>query len=140
VSPQFALPGDTLDAQTCKEVRVSDPEITAFIESALATTAEACVLWPFSRDPQGYGRVQDDSLKMHKYTYAHRYVCKLAHGPAPEGRPLAAHFCNVRECVHPAHLCWSSYVENTIDRYIKKHPKKLYKLRSRNVMTVRLAQ
>ena len=82
---------------------------------------EACILWPFEvkTGNKDYGRQRPriGGNKRRNITI-HRYVCELAHGPAPHGRPHAAHLCNVKRCINPDHLRWSSNSENMLDRRI----------------------
>jgi hypothetical protein len=79
-----------------------------------------CLIWPFARGPEGYGRVQFRK----KITAAHRAICILAHGE-PSLRSLhAAHSCGngYDGCVNPSHLRWASKKENEADKLIhNKH-------------------
>lgn len=74
-----------------------------------------CLIWPFSRE----GRVGRGQMGVNGRTgWAHRFMCEAAHGPAPEGRPQAAHSCGNghKGCVNPRHLSWKSNSENQLDR------------------------
>lgn len=73
-----------------------------------------CLIFPFSRHPTGYGSFGHLG-EMH---YAHRFMCELAHGPAPEDKPHAAHSCGKGHegCVNPRHLDWASISQNLLDR------------------------
>lgn len=83
-----------------------------FIRMVLQNDTDECVLWPFYRMPNGYAQVGfHDGQKL-----AHRYVCELAHGPAPAGKPEAAHSCGNRACVNPKHLRWSNHSDNEADK------------------------
>jgi len=42
-----------------------------------------CLLWPFSRNENGYGLYGLKNLKVH------RLMCEYVHGPAPEDKPEA---------------------------------------------------
>lgn len=79
----------------------------------MALETDACVMWPFARCSGRYGHFQANKV----YYLAHRYVCEAAHGPAPDGKPLALHSCHNGEsgCVNPRHLRWGSAKENTGD-------------------------
>lgn len=72
-----------------------------------------CLEWPFRERSEGYGSVR----YMNKTHTAHRLMCELVHGPAPEGA-VASHECgNGHEgCVNPRHLSWKSQKENWEDR------------------------
>ena len=65
---------------------------------------------PSTLDPRRY-RMQLD---------LHRMACYLAHGPSPEGRPLALHTCHRPNCLNPAHLYWGSASHNQLDAYLRE--------------------
>lgn len=69
-----------------------------------------CVIWPFSTT-RGYGRFNH----LGKAYYAHRFMCELAHGPAPSDIHEAAHSCGDSTCVNPRHLSWKTPTENGLD-------------------------
>jgi len=74
-----------------------------------------CLIWPFSRSPRE-GRALiggEDSI------LAHRVMCTLIHGPAPEDKPQAVHSCGNGHlgCVNPNHLSWADNSENQRQRY-----------------------
>jgi HNH endonuclease len=70
-----------------------------------------CLTWPFSC-ARGYGHFK----YLGKFRYAHRYMCELAHGDAPEGHE-AAHSCGRGDqgCVNPRHLSWKTKSDNQRD-------------------------
>jgi hypothetical protein len=73
---------------------------------------DECLLWPLGFSGTGYG-----IFSAHKqHYYAHRYMCELAHGPAPDGYQ-AAHSCGDPRCVNPKHLSWKTPAENQLDRH-----------------------
>lgn len=77
--------------------------------------SEQCLRWPFNYDGNvGRGRVfyQDANW------WAHRLMCTLVNGPAPEDKPQTAHSCGNGHmgCVNPRHLSWSDQSENHKDR------------------------
>lgn len=75
-----------------------------------------CLLWPFSRDGNGYGGIfhngRDDR--------AHAVMCSLVNGPRPSRKHHAAHSCGRGHdgCVHPKHLRWATPTENVADKII----------------------
>ena len=75
-----------------------------------------CLIWPFARESRVGRGVMGDGAG-HKW--AHRAMCELVHGPAPAGKPQAAHSCGNGDqgCVNPRHLSWASNSENQRQRY-----------------------
>ncbi len=85
----------------------------AFIELAISYTGNDCLLWPYHRNWGGYGVIEFRGQRNYR---AHRIVCERAHGPPPEGKPVAMHLCGAPACLTPAHLRWSTQRENLADR------------------------
>jgi hypothetical protein len=71
-----------------------------------------CLIWPFSRT-RGYGHFRHLGGQLQ---YAHRYMCELVNGPAPEGHE-AAHSCGRGDdgCINPGHLSWKTKTDNALD-------------------------
>ncbi len=74
----------------------------------LTYAEDECLLWPFNKFPNGYGKV---SVKG-RGRLVHRVICERAHGPQPAGMTDVAHSCGVRGCVNPKHLRWATHKEN----------------------------
>jgi hypothetical protein len=87
----------------------------AFIEVAVASATDDCIVWPYDLTDAGYGRLRiDGRVKM-----AHRVVLERTAGPAPEPRMEAAHapgICHNPPCINPRHLRWATRTENEGDR------------------------
>lgn len=82
-----------------------------FLRHAVAAKTAECILWPFNKTPDGYGKIwQGDD-----HVIVSRYVCEATHGPQPEGHE-AAHNCGTRLCCNPAHIEWKTHVENCADK------------------------
>lgn len=81
---------------------------------------EDCLLWPYGRGGNGYAQIGD--------VYVHRLACESRHGPAPEGKPEAAHSCGNGHlgCVSPKHLRWASHVENMDDMAVQGRSTRTY--------------
>lgn len=78
-----------------------------------AQETDDCILWPYSPNNKGYGRVSvGGDMK-----YVHRLSCILAHGePATAAHTDAAHSCRSRNCMNPRHLRWATVKENCADK------------------------
>jgi len=75
-----------------------------------------CLIWPFFRETRvGRGKCRFNE----KGGWAHRFMCELVHGPAPEDRPQAVHSCGKGHegCVNPRHLSWGTNSQNQYQRY-----------------------
>lgn len=76
-------------------------------------SADYCLIWPFCRNPNGYGQFG----YLGEPHYAHRYMCELAHGAPPSPDHEAAHSCGNGHggCCNPKHLSWKTRSENLLD-------------------------
>lgn len=99
-----------------------------------------CLTWPFRTKPNGRGALFYEGIDQ----FAHRVMCRLAHGEPPSPEHAAAHSCGKGHlgCVHPGHLRWATLVENSADRLLHgtdvrgdKHPR--VKLTERQVFAIR---
>jgi len=93
--------------------RFSPAEIKAFLQSAISYRGDECLLWPFSRNADGYGTLKGYG----KSDLVHRLVCEAICGPAPPLKTDAAHSCGNGHlgCVNPSHLRWATRSENVQD-------------------------
>lgn len=84
-----------------------------FLRAHVEHGEKACLTWPFARS-RGYGQFG----YMGELLYAHRFMCELAHGPAPADKPQCRHLCGNGHlgCVNPKHLRWATQSENHFDR------------------------
>ncbi len=82
----------------------------AFIKKAIGwQDKDACLIWPYARDPKGYARFGP--------RYLSRRICREVNGESPLYGPLALHSCGNghNACVNPWHLYWGSFQDNADD-------------------------
>lgn len=85
-----------------------------FLLNLIADPINGCVLWPYSKNPKGYGTVWFDG----HMRLAHRVALILLTAEDPE-HLQAAHGCRNKLCVNPlpAHgLRWATPIENQRDK------------------------
>jgi hypothetical protein len=105
--------------------RYGSPEIVAFARRPEGEAVEwiarhathkgdACLIWPFLRNNQGYGYANIAG----KRWLVTRYYCFLLKGSAPSASHQAAHLCGNGHlgCVNPVHLEWKTPRDNQADR------------------------
>lgn len=84
----------------------------SFIIEASKFQGDDCLVWPFSKDENGYGNIGWCG----RHTRANRVSLSLATG-TPMSTPLdAAHTCHNPSCVNPKHLYWATRKKNIHDR------------------------
>ena len=101
-----SLRGEGFDV-SARPRKAKDGEPRAFLDAHVDYQGDGCVIWPFGRFKSGYGSVGRNER-------AHRLMCELAHGPAPDGYD-AAHSCGRRLCINPLHLRWATRADNMAD-------------------------
>lgn len=82
----------------------------AWLKDNATHQGEDCLIWPFSRDRNGYGKVGFRGVG----TSAHRAMCFVAHGEPESLAMHAAHTCHNGHlgCVNPRHLVWQDGFTN----------------------------
>lgn len=101
------------DAEVTPYERVAKGVPQKFVEVALSSDLETCIVWPYSTDSDGYGWC----LLEGKMRSVHRYVCEKTHGPPIENRNQASHSCGNSSCINKRHLRWSTRSENMMDKH-----------------------
>jgi hypothetical protein len=84
-----------------------------WIRQHVTYEADTCLIFPFYRSPDGYGRVGF----LNKSYYPHQLMCQFAHGPKPGDGYEVAHSCGngVGGCTNPRHLSWKTKSDNRRD-------------------------
>lgn len=102
---------------------------------ALTYDGDECLIWPFARDPSGYGQFGRHGKKV----YAHRYICERTHGAPPHPKDHAAHSCDNGSggCITRKHLAWKSNAQNQLDRYRGRPRRPRTKLTDAQVREIR---
>ena len=88
---------------------INASKVDVFVDELIAGQwPNECVIWPFAVGSKGYG-IWDGST-------AHRRICEICHGEPIFDNAEAAHSCNNRICVNPAHIRWATPQENASDK------------------------
>lgn len=92
-------------------------ETARYVTVAALYEEDDCLIWPFGRGGNGYGKI---TLSDGRRMVASRAVCEVAHGLPPTSKHHAAHSCGHGHlgCVSPKHLRWATPKENSADREI----------------------
>jgi hypothetical protein len=89
-------------------------EAQRWIDAHVDYNGQGCLIWPFSGNSHGYGRVWNGG----KMRLVSRIMCERRHGPPPSQAHDSAHLCGNGHlgCCHPGHLVWKTKSENQEDR------------------------
>lgn len=85
-----------------------------YLRNAVAShMSDECLLWPFGKDRQGYGKVWLDGDTVR----AHRVAYKLVHDKWP--MPNGLHSCDNPTCFNPFHLSAGDNKANQAEKAAK---------------------
>lgn len=86
-----------------------------FVDEAIASDSDDCIIWPYRLNAGGYGVVTHEGRQMP----VHRVVLIKTKGCPPSPTHVAAHapvICHDRRCINPNHLRWATRAENEADK------------------------
>lgn len=91
-----------------RKARNGEPR--AFFDKMMMVDTDDCIVWPYSRNSSGYGRICSDLV--------HRMACEEENGPPPSDRHEAAHKpeCHNPACFNRRHVYWATPSQNQMDR------------------------
>jgi hypothetical protein len=91
-------------------------EAAAFLMGHVNYQGDDCLIWPYSRNRDGYATVGRGGRNMK----ASREMCALAHGDPPFIGAQAAHSCGRGHdgCVNPKHIRWATVQSNSDDKIL----------------------
>lgn len=87
-----------------------------FVAMALVSETDACILWPFGLNGDGYGGYWVNG----RTVPAHKYALEQSKGEAPSSELMACHEAGIgcpRACINPRHLDWGDNSRNQMDRH-----------------------
>lgn len=94
--------------------RDADEPLRFFLDVVLPFKSKDCLIWPYSGNGVGYGKITYQG----KRQYVHRAACEQVNGPPPTPDHEAAHSCGngKQGCVNPLHLLWKTHAQNEADK------------------------
>lgn len=97
---------------TFEKMKTANGDPPAFFEAMMKVDVEGCIIWPYSKNKAGYGKICNQLV--------HRLACIEEHGPPPTPKHEAAHkpSCHTPSCFNRKHLYWATCSENQMDRVI----------------------
>lgn len=96
--------------------RLSDSDLRRFRSKVALPNENDCMLWMGGPYESRYGLFYAGGAKPGHNYGAHRISLLIAEGPPALDTMHAAHSCRDTRCVAPAHLSWSTSVDNEADK------------------------
>lgn len=89
-------------------------DCTRFLQDNKDYAGAECLIWPYSTDSAGYGRLGNKD----GWRGAHVLMLEMTAGPKPTPEHECAHSCGKghKGCVNPRHLRWATPSENAMDK------------------------
>ncbi len=85
-----------------------------FLKALSEHDSDECLLWPFGKDQDGYGKIR---VIGGPNTLVHRAAFRVINGHWP--KPCGLHTCDVPACFNPRHVFEGSKGDNNRDRASK---------------------
>lgn len=95
--------------------RASPGNAMAFLLGAVRSETDACLVWPYSVDGGGYGKISING----RLIGVPSEVLSRTGQPKPSAAHVSAHaplICHTPRCINPRHLRWATTAENMADR------------------------
>jgi hypothetical protein len=89
-----------------------------FLSAVGSHNSDECLLWPFSVDRDGYGKLTYYDNGKELKVSAHRLAFKFVHGRWPE--PLGLHSCDTPGCFNPRHITEGTHLVNQNEKAARK--------------------
>lgn len=106
------------------------PTTKEFIDQAIASDTDDCILWPYAKNKGGYGIFTHEKKKH----LVHRFVLNAV-DPCPDPSLFCLHSCDTPACINPKHLRWGTQ-QNNMDDMVSRgraEPRKLSEKQEREV-------
>jgi hypothetical protein len=84
----------------------------AWIKENISYVGENCLIWPYSKEGNGYGQLGYNG----QIWKAHKLMCAMVYGNRRYPDFEVRHSCRNRACCNPSHLSWGTRSDNGLDK------------------------